>query len=360
MNFSLHLTDDCNMRCTYCTRHKQSISMSEETLTAACDLAFSKGNAAGLCFFGGEPLLKKELIYYALDYCKRKSAETGKKFRCKMTTNGTLLDDEFLDKAAGAGMVIGLSFDGLGQDICRRYKNGNGSFSDVEQKARLLLDKMPLSYAMLTIAPQAADSCFGSVKYLYELGFTKITCTIAYGKNVSWTDERLDVLKKQYEQTADYYADILLQGRYFFFSPFDSKISDCINGFNPSERCHLGFRQMPIAPDGKIYPCTQFIGDEAYCLGDVYSGISVEKQLELAKKASTPSTCTACELNKRCTNSCGCLNRLETGNENSVSPLQCSYERILIELSDKLAQRLYSADKALFMRKFAPKANSFA
>ena len=65
MNLTLHLTDNCNMNCIYCTRDKASCDMSEETLINACNLAFSKGKSAGFSFFGGEPMLKKELIIKA-------------------------------------------------------------------------------------------------------------------------------------------------------------------------------------------------------------------------------------------------------------------------------------------------------
>ena len=61
MNLTLHLTDNCNMDCTYCLREKCPKDMTEEVLIKACDLSFSKGKIAGLCFFGGEPLLKKDL-----------------------------------------------------------------------------------------------------------------------------------------------------------------------------------------------------------------------------------------------------------------------------------------------------------
>ena len=86
MNLTLHLTDNCNMDCSYCIREKCPKDMSEEVLYKACDLAFSKGTRAGLCFFGGEPLLKKDLIFKALDYCEKKAAETGIRFDCKMTS----------------------------------------------------------------------------------------------------------------------------------------------------------------------------------------------------------------------------------------------------------------------------------
>lgn len=356
MNFSLHLTDNCNLDCTYCIHNKREGRMSRETLTAACDLAFERGNTAGLCFFGGEPMLEKESIYFALDYCAKKSAETKKRFSCKMTTNGTLLDETFLDRARAAGMVIGISFDGLAQDLCRRYADGSGTFAEVEKKSRMLLKRLPLSYAMLTLAPEAVEEYAESVKYLYGLGFRRVTATIAYGRRVSWTDERLDALRGELLKIAGFYGELVRRGEEFFLSTFAAKISECISGFNPSERCHLGFRQMPVAVDGKIYPCTQFIGIEEYCLGDVFGGIDTKKQLELAKRESLPSVCAECDLKTRCTNSCGCLNRMETGNENMVSPLQCTYERMLIEICDELAERLYAENPSAFERYFAKKS----
>ena len=166
MNLTLHLTDNCNMDCSYCIREKCPKDMTEDVLIAACDLAFSRGQRAGLCFFGGEPLLKKDLIYKALDYCEEKSRKTGIRFDCKMTTNGSLLDEEFLKRAVKAKMGIGLSFDGKAQDICRIFAGGKPTSSVVEEKAKLLLSYMPEASALATIAPQAVPYYAESVKYL--------------------------------------------------------------------------------------------------------------------------------------------------------------------------------------------------
>ena len=353
MNLTLHLTDNCNMDCSYCIREKCPRDMTEEVLIKACDLAFSKGTRAGLCFFGGEPLLKKDLIYKALDYCEAKSGETGIRFDCKMTTNGTLLDEEFLDRAGRSDMGIGLSFDGKAQDICRVFVGGKATSSVVEEKAKLLLSRMPDSAALATIAPQAVPYYAESVKYLHDLGFNRVSFVLAYGKKVNWTDSDLDALRKQLELTSDYLKELFIKKEHFYMSAFAAKISDCIRGKNPAERCHLGTRQMPVTPKGDLYPCTSFIGDERYLLGNVWDGINEARVLELAKKASTPMTCAGCDLGKRCTNSCGCANRMNTGNENEVSPLQCTYERMLIEISDNLGNELYQIDPERFAKEFA-------
>jgi len=355
MNLTLHLTENCNMDCSYCIRDKCPKDMPEEVLYKACDLAFSRGGSAGLCFFGGEPLLKKDLIYKALDYCGQKSVQTGKKFKCKMTTNGTMLDEKFLERAKEVNMGIGLSFDGKAQDVCRRFadKDRSPTSARVEEKAKLLLEYMPSSTALATIAPQAVPYYYDSVRYIHDVGFKRMSCVIAYGKNVSWTEEDLDLLRQELLKTAEYVKELFDRNEYFFFGPLHTKIRECISGSNSAERCHLGVRQMPVTPDGKLYPCTSFIGDDDYLLGDVFAGVNDEKVAQIARKASTPDTCVECDLVKRCTNSCGCANRMNTGDENKVSPLQCTYERMLIEISDALGEELYSRNQERFAEWFA-------
>lgn len=355
MNLTLHLTENCNMDCDYCIRDKKARDMSDEVVKAACDMIFKDSKSAGLSFFGGEPLLKKELIYYALDICEKKSKETGIPFACKMTTNGILLDDDFLARAKRVGMGIGLSFEGLAQNTCRHMADGSDSLELVRPQAEKLLGAMPKSYAMMTIAPQAATDFAKSVKYIYDMGFRRITATIAYGKRVNWTDETMNIVEEQLKLIADFYIECYKRGDKFFFSPFDGKISDAMRGKNASDRCHLGLRQMPVAPDGKLFACTQFIGDEEYCLGDVFNGLDKNRQIALARKSlekTEPKDCIECELRNRCTHTCGCSNRMETGNENEVSAVQCTYEKLVIFTADEVAETLYEYDKKGFEKIF--------
>jgi len=43
---------------------------------------------------------------------------------------------------------------------------------------------------------------------------------------------------------------------------------------------------------------------------------------------------------------------LETGDENQVSPLQCTCEQMLIGVCDALADRLINNNEKLFLKKF--------
>ena len=359
MNLTLHLTSSCNMDCSYCTQEKKPVKMTREVLNAACELAYSSGPHAGLCFFGGEPLLCEELIYDAMEHCAVLTEMTGKPAYYRMTTNGTLLTDKMIETAAKNRMEIGLSFDGLMQNICRRYSSGTESFDDVEAAAKRLLKAMPDSTAMMTIAPQAAGLYADSVKYLYSTGFRNIHAVPAYGHKVKWDSAALETMREQLRELSDHYCKCLLSGDPFYFSPFDTKIRCLISRTSPGDQCHLGKNQMPVAPEGKIYACNQFIGDENYCLGDVFSGISKRTCAELMIRHKLPDKCRECPLKMRCLNSCGCLNRLETGSESQVSEFHCAYERLLIHIADEAAETICQADRERFDSFFKQREQNF-
>jgi uncharacterized protein len=71
MHVTLHITTGCNMRCGYCySPPVQRADMSEETARAAVDFAARLNPInTGIIFFGGEPLLRTELIESTIGYC---------------------------------------------------------------------------------------------------------------------------------------------------------------------------------------------------------------------------------------------------------------------------------------------------
>ena len=49
------------------------------------------------------------------------------------------------------------------------------------------------------------------------------------------------------------------QGRKFYLSPFEVKLSSHIQGEEVcKEHCELGMRQISVDPQGYLYPCVQF------------------------------------------------------------------------------------------------------
>ena len=351
MNFTLHLTADCNLACRYCYETHSRAHMDETTAKRAVDLAFSYGHAKnGFSLFGGEPLLERGLIESLCRYAKAKAQETGTALKFKMTTNGTLLDEPFLAFAAEHGIEIALSHDGLLQDAQRVTRDGSPTCEKLEPVVDLLLAYQPNAVAMQTVTPSTVGGMAESAEWLYRRGFMRINTAIDYRPDAGWDDASMAVLREQYERVADLCERHFDDARPLLYLNFLSKIAAYVND-RPCIECKLGMRQPSVAPDGSIYPCNQFLNLPAYRMGDVQTGIDTEKQRAIYLRSLSPEpACEGCAIADRCRHHCACLNFSLTGDMHTVAPVQCEHERILIPVADALAARLYAQKSERFLR----------
>ena len=352
MHYTLHLTGRCNLRCDYCYVNHGG-DMTYETARAVVDLAGRDAKRAGLIFFGGEPLLFRELITDTVAYAHSCEKNGGCRYFFKITTNGLLLDDDFLDFAKRENLFIALSIDGVKEahDAHRKDCDGRGSYDRVVDAARRLLLVKPYSSALMTIRPDTLPLYAAGVESLFSLGFAYVIASLDYSAN--WQETDLPELERQYKLLAEIYERKTLAEDKFYFSPFEVKISSHINNRTYCrERCELGLRQLSVGPDGVLYPCVQFVGDPAFQLGDVHRGIeeAVRQKLYTRNETEKPG-CDRCAIRVRCNHYCACLNRQATGSIDGISPMLCAHERIVLPIADELAERLYHRGSALFIQK---------
>lgn len=355
MHYTLHLTNNCNFDCTYCyVNHENTKVMSRETSRKAVDLAAqNQRGLTGIVFFGGEPLLCKDLIYETVEYARWKEKQAECKFYFKITTNGLLLDEEFMKLSMKEDIFIALSHDGVKEahDKHRIDINGNGTFERLSEKIGLLLNNRPYAPVLVVVTPETAEYFADSVKYLYNKGFRYIIPSLNY--EAAWTKGDMKILKSNYEKLAEFYFERTLDEDKFYLSPFEVKMSSHINGDSYChERCELGRKQISVSPEGDLFPCVQFVEDNKYCIGDVYNGIDKDKQNRVYRlNEEEKESCVDCVIRKRCNHYCGCMNKQSTGSIDKVSPVLCSHERLLIPIADKLAERLYKKRNAMFVQK---------
>lgn len=350
MNFTLHLTADCNLACRYCYETHSKRRMTPETAKRAVDLAFSFGHEKnGFSLFGGEPMLERGTVEAVVSYAWEKANASGTTVRFKMTTNGTLLDEPFLRFANEHSLEIALSHDGLLQDVQRVTRDGSPTSARLEPIVDLLLSYQPNAVAMQTVMPSTVDRMAESVEWLYQRGFSRINTAIDYRPDAGWDDASMAVLAEQYARIADLCDRHFDDARPLSYLNFMSKIAAFLND-RPCLECKLGMRQPSVAPDGKIYPCNQFLDIPDYCMGDVIRGIDREKQLAFYRASLDPEPdCEGCAIADRCRHHCACLNFSLTGHMHEVAPVQCEHERILIPIADDLAARLYDRKSARFL-----------
>jgi uncharacterized protein len=169
---TLEITQECNLRCSYCLFTKddyatyRSHNSDHLTLTAATkaidyfvsllssDKRVRRHGNAFISFYGGEPLLAFGLIKDIVRYARRQTrrAVPGDKLLFAMTTNGTLLTDEVLRFLVEHEITIGISLDGPlhEHDKHRRTASGKGSFDTVERNIQHLKERWPQYFARHT------------------------------------------------------------------------------------------------------------------------------------------------------------------------------------------------------------------
>ncbi|MCK4431437.1 MAG: radical SAM protein [Candidatus Aminicenantes bacterium] len=138
-NLCLEITQQCNMRCSYCSysgkfpykRTHNNTWMSFNIAKKAIDffLTHSKETERKfISFYGGEPLLNFSLIKKCINYINEKSDE---KIYCGITTNGTLLNEKILKFLLQMNKVhITISLDGPKKihDRYRKFPSGEGTY----------------------------------------------------------------------------------------------------------------------------------------------------------------------------------------------------------------------------------------
>jgi uncharacterized protein len=164
------LASRCNLKCTYCYLYEHADHsyrgrprfMSPIVFDAVLKTAqeAARTNARGavdLVMHGGEPtMLQRETFG---DYIERARSTLGAQLRkITMQTNGTLIDDAWIDTLIAGGVEVGVSLDGPQQlhDASRTDHGGRGSWraaiSAIERMQRRGLD-----VGTLTVVTPGAD-----------------------------------------------------------------------------------------------------------------------------------------------------------------------------------------------------------
>ena len=351
MNLTLHLTNRCNLACTYCFVAFGELRMTADTAKRAVDVAVTQGSPTGILFYGGEPLLEREVIHETVAYAEKIRKETGHQFSYKITTNGVLLDEDFLKFAKSVNLTVGFSHDGPVQDDHRFFHDGSPSSAALADKIPLLLRYQPYAVGLSVLDASVVHRATDIVKFLRRSGFRYMTLNLNF--DAPWTQADFEVLGREYEKLAKLYYNWTLDEQKFYFSPFDQKILSHVKGtaYNIDRR-KMSQNQPSVAPNGTIFPGSRYVDNPAFAIGDVWDGIDEERRAFFVEKGAIPlDACKACAIQSRCNYAYDTLARQDDTFAIDISPVQCAHEKLLTPIADKLAEDLYSLDSALFIHK---------
>lgn len=146
----LQVTQQCNLRCSYCTysgnyynRGHSDKKMTFDVAKKVIDFYFdhsSEKDSITIAFYGGEPLLEFPLIKKCVEYSEAKTKD--KEIYFYITTNGTLLTEQIISYLCEHNFNITISLDGDKEEHNknRRFLEGTGSFDLIMNNLQKIKD----------------------------------------------------------------------------------------------------------------------------------------------------------------------------------------------------------------------------
>ncbi|MDY2730446.1 MAG: thioether cross-link-forming SCIFF peptide maturase [Clostridium sp.] len=281
----LNIIHDCNLRCKYCFAdegeyHGHKGMMSYETAKKAIDYVVKRSGPRKnieIDLFGGEPTLMMETIKKIVKYARDNEEKWGKSIRFTMTTNVTLLTDEMMEYLDKEMVNIILSLDGRKEvnDKVRVKPNGSGSYDDIVPKIKKMISKRSKGktfYVRGTFTRNNTDF-YEDVMAMINEGFRQISIepvVLEDGHPLAIRKEDLPEIFANYDKLYEEMARRKKEGDEFTFYHFNIDLQGGPCVYKRISGCGSGFEYVAITPQGDVYPCHQFVGNEDFKLGSIY------------------------------------------------------------------------------------------
>ncbi len=320
----LHICHDCNLRCRYCfagqgdyhsgKREMLSTEVGKQAIDFLIEASGPRHNL-DIDFFGGEPLLNWSVVTELVDYCEQRERETGKDLRLTMTTNGLLLDQAKRDYINAHFKNVVLSIDGRPEvhNYMRPAPNGKDSFEPVIRNIKAMVEERGDDkefYVRGTFTHYNTDFA-GDVMFLAEQDLKQISMepvVAASSDPYALTDEDIEAVKAEYEKLADLYVSEKDGDHPFRFFHFNLDLDEGPCAYKRLKGCGVGSEYIAVTPQGDVYPCHQFVGEEEFLMGHVSQKPSElsPKIRELFDKRLVPDRkpCDTCWARYYCSGGC--------------------------------------------------------
>lgn len=348
MECTVYLTDNCNMRCSYCYegRNKTNSNMSEKILRASIEYMVNcnpTGDTIQLLFLGGEPLLNKKMLYKALDIINSDYSQYKHLFLYQITTNGTLVEEKDICLFKDNNFEVSISIDGdhKTHDINRKSISREDVYDNIIENMKQMIEKKINLTVRMTVTTNNVKYLYKNIKYFYEMGVKHIN--LGLDQLAYWSEKELKVFDEQLFLLEQLYLDYIVQDENKILNIFDYKLASIV--FEKKQQyCSAGTKEhFIINSKGEIYPCGYVANQEEWCLGNVEIGINTKSFLTKVKNnIQKEASCDQCEIATSCCGAkCGFMNYRLTGYLNVNSSITCKLQRIVYRHLVQVADTLY-------------------
>jgi uncharacterized protein len=330
----LHITNSCNLSCSYCYVSKSTEDMNEDTGLVAINALFRSARhhsyrSIKLKYAGGEPTRNFGLVRTLHSHAGKMASQRGISLQEVILSNGVALTESMLDFIASDNMRLMISLDGMGaaHDSQRPFTNGAPS-------SRLVLDTVDRAIAQgvkpfisITVSPTSAEFLAETVSFALDrdLLFNLNLVRTGLPETAGWEAAFIADLRA---------ALAVIEARLPQRRLIDGLIDSSSFAGTRDFPCGAGHDYLVITHQGKIVRChmtlTETVSDiwEADPLAAVRSPSRDFRVLPASGKAE----CCKCEWRSVCGGGCPLLALRTTGRGDVSSPYCNVYRAIFPEL----------------------------
>ena len=338
----------CNLQCRYCfyrdVANNRSISdygvMSSQIMGLLIDNvlnSFLDEVEIQFAFQGGEPLCAG-LIYFEefVSYVNTRK----KKYHhvnYSIQTNGTLIDNQWIEFFKVNKFLVGLSLDGF-ETNNDKYR-GMGTYRKIMNAVELLRINNVEFNILTVLTNELAKHPNQLFDFYKDHGFNNvqlIPCIAQIGEHNSY-QLAPNNFYTFYDAFFDNWFNHFIKGNYISISFFDDLIR-MFKGLLPFQCGALGFCsiQFIVEADGSVYPCDFYVTDD-YKMGNISENSiidltrSTKAKMFLSEKRRTSKLCAECKFINICHNQCKRLNVCIFDNDT------CGFRSFLMKNENKIS-----------------------
>lgn len=348
MECSLYLASNCNMKCKYCYegQNKTGGIMSRKIIEKSIDFMVREnfpGDRLDLLFLGGEPLLNKQGLIYAIEFIKKKYKKEQEMFRYSITTNGTLIDDTVIELFEKNNFAVSISIDGdeYTNSLNRQSVHTRDMYGIVLRNLEQLMKRNIDLCARMTVTANNVKYLCNNVKYILRLGIRKIH--IGIDMLSKWQEKDINEFDHQLNSLDKIYIEKTLENHEVIIDIYDYKIPTFALHREPLY-CAAGTRNhLVIDYNGDIYPCGYVSRDKRWKLATIDEVFSNKLFVNIARKCvKEKSSCKGCDIAFTCCGAkCGFLNFIQTNYLNQHNEQTCKIQRILYKHDYNVIKELW-------------------
>jgi uncharacterized protein len=323
----IHLTNECNLRCSYCYLGKTSEHMSSDTARKAAEAVFRSAKAhnfqqVNLKYAGGEASLHMQSVLNTHDYAVQLAQQNDMRLEAVLLSNGVVLSQQAIEALKERHIRIMISLDGLdaSHDSQRMFINGHGSARYVRRTIERLIASDLRPHISITVSRRNLAGLPELLDYILK---RDLTFSLSYYRENAYSEHFTDLRIEEQQlikamQAAFKIIEQSLPKRSLLGSLLDKADLSAAH----SHTCGVGHNYLVIDQHGCIAKCQADIGRTITTISadDPLAAIRSDQKGVQGLPVDQKTGCRTCEWRNWCTGGCPLLTYRATGRYDVQSP----------------------------------------